>query len=106
MNEGTIDLLLYIAYGLLGLGIFAIMLFMIKQVISSPRQMIRSLIGLGVLVVVFLIAYATAEGTPVSGIETSETVLRIIEALLRVTYVAFIGGVALLIISELVNWVR
>ncbi len=106
MSEGTIDVLLYIAYGLLGLGVVSIVLFVIKHMIANPRRMLRSLIGLGLLAVVFGVAYATASGEPVAGIEVSETVLRFIEALLRVTYVAFLGGIGLLIVSEIVNLVR
>ncbi len=106
MSENLVDTLLYVAYGLVGLGVLSIILFLLKNVLSSPKQALRSLVGVGILVVLFGIFYGMSDGSPVPGIDVSAEVLRFIEGMLRLTYVAFVVGIGLLVLSELYNLVR
>ena len=52
------------AYILFGIAIIAAIIFPIIRLFSRPKQAMKSFIGLAVVVVVVLIAYAMADGTP------------------------------------------
>ncbi len=106
MSENFVDILLYVAYGLLGLGVALIILFLLKSLIGNPRQALRSLIGVAILAALYGIFYSMADSTPLGNVEVSAEVLRFVGALLRMTYVAFGLAIGLMILSELYNLVR
>jgi hypothetical protein len=66
---------------------------------SNPRGAIKSLAGIGVMALIFLIAYQTADPTNYSSIPATDTVVKIVEAglvtfliLLAITLMAMIGS--------------
>lgn len=66
---------------------------------SNPKGAVKSIIGIAVMIVIFLLAYATADGSNNSAITTSVGTIKLIQAglvtftvLLGVTVLAMIGS--------------
>lgn len=74
-------------------------------VFQNPKSAVRSLIGLGVIVVVFLVSYALSNDTPIplaSGKVIDDSFsLKFSDTALYATYIAFAGVVLSILYGEL-----
>ena len=89
-----------IAVTLLGLGVLSILVFTILQYITEPKAAIRALISIGLLAVIYLVAYFTASGNidaPVyEKFDISSSESKIIGSLINLVYI--LGSAAILAI--------
>lgn len=74
-------------------------------VFQNPKSAVRSLIGLGVIVVVFLVSYALSDDTPIplaSGKVIDDSFsLKFSDTALYATYIAFAGVILSILYGEL-----
>ncbi len=108
-QEKVVEILLYVAYVALALGVGAILFSIIMMAIRKPRALLQQLAGLAGLLVLYGISYAI-QGSEVPAFLLSyglsaETV-RMLGALLITTYILGAASFVLLIGSEILRWVR
>ena len=68
MEEGNIvDLMIYVAYALLGLAVVAAIVMPLIKSISDPKSLLGGLVGIVILLAIYGIAYTISQGdvTPV-----------------------------------------
>ncbi len=63
MEEGNIvDIMIYLAYALLGLGVIAAIVMPLINSISDPKSLLGGLIGIVFLLIIYGVAYAISQG--------------------------------------------
>jgi hypothetical protein len=99
-----LDFGLYAFYVLLAVAVLAAIVFPIVNGIKSPKELKGSLIGLGVLLVIFGISYAIS-GSEVSSRQMSlgvdETEMKLIGAGIVMFYITLVLSIVGLIYSEI-----
>jgi hypothetical protein len=91
---------LILGYVLLGLSVLVLITTSIYQLIDNPRKTLPSLIGFGVIVVLFLILYAVSSGQETYG-KVTETYSKLVGSTLNLGYIFMGGSVVILILAEL-----
>lgn len=99
------------AYVLFIIAIIAAVLFPIVRLFTRPKQAMKSFIGLAVLAVVVLIAYAMADGTPMnivgySGTDNVPSRLIFSDTIIYTMYILFGAAIVAIIATELLRKVR
>ncbi|MEX2350747.1 MAG: hypothetical protein WD554_07695 [Flavobacteriaceae bacterium] len=64
-NEGTISLYMYIAYIVLGVAIVFTLLFSLTQLFTHKESLKKTLISVGIFILIIAVSYALSEGTEV-----------------------------------------
>jgi hypothetical protein len=98
-----LDFGLYALYVLLFIAVAAAIIFPLINSLSNPAGLIKSAIGIGVILVLFGIAYALSDtALPRSAIAAglSESSVKLIGAGLIMLYIVFILAVLAVIFSE------
>ncbi|HNT50078.1 MAG TPA: hypothetical protein PKK67_05800 [Cyclobacteriaceae bacterium] len=99
-----IDIGLYVAYGLFGLSLLAAVLLPAINLTKSPGGLVKSLMGVGALVVLFFVAYLLAD-TSVSlkaaSLGETESSVKMIGAGLILFYIVMVIAVIGIIFSEI-----
>lgn len=99
-----LDFGLYALYVLLFIAVAAAIIFPLINSLSSPASLIRSAIGVGVILVLFGLAYALSDSVitrSALAAGLSEPSVRLIGAGLIMLYIVFILAVLALIYSEI-----
>jgi hypothetical protein len=99
-----IDLGLYTFYALLLIAIIAAVVFPILHSIKEPSALLKSAIGLGVVIVVFGISYALADSSvnlKAAALGVTESSSKMIGAGLIMFYIALVASLAALLYSEI-----
>ena len=99
------------AYILFGIAIIAAIIFPIIRLFSRPKQAMKSFIGLAVVVVVVLIAYAMADGTPMkiigyNGPDNVPSMLILSDTIIYTMYILFAGTILAIIGTEIYRIVK
>ncbi len=96
-----VSLILSTGYILMGIALFAVLLFSITKLLDDPKKSLKSLLGLVAIVVVFFIAYSTASGESISKVEVTGNYIKFVGGSLTLLY--FIGGAAVIaiVVSEI-----
>jgi len=63
INEGLIDTALYIGYALLAIGVIAMIVLPLINALNNPKALVRSVVGVGIVAVIYGVGYALADGT-------------------------------------------
>jgi hypothetical protein len=99
-----LDIGLYVLYGLLAIAVAAAIIFPLVNSLQNPKGLIRSAIGVVIILVLFGIGYAlsddTLSRTAVSAGMTASSV-KLIGAGLIMFYIVLVGAVLALIYSEI-----
>jgi hypothetical protein len=106
MDSGSIDAMHWLAYILLAVAVIATVVFGLKNMISTPGGLKKSLMGVGGLLVLLAIAYGLASGTDVSvedmkrvnNIETTEGIVKSVGAGINMF------GLLLLVAVGVIGW--
>jgi hypothetical protein len=105
MNSGGMNAMHWIAYILLGVAVIATVVFGLKNMISTPGGLKKSLMGIGGLLILLAVAYGLSSGTDVSvdamqklGIETSEGEIKSVGAGINMF------GLLLLVAVLVIGW--
>ena len=106
INNGSMNFMFIITYALLGIAIAASVLFGLMNLLTSKGALKKTLIGVGGLLVVVVIAYALANGTDVNldemarkGVPTTESTVKTIGMGLNVFFILTIIAVAAMLWS-------
>lgn len=91
------------SYILLIGSLIAVLAGVIMKVISDPKSMLGSLIGVGAMIVIFGISYALADGTVLKeyGTSVTETSVKMSGAGLYMFYILFIISIAAILYSNI-----
>jgi len=105
MNSGGMNAMHWIAYILLAIAVAATVIFGLKNMISTPGGLKKSLMGVGGLLILLAIAYGLSSGTDVSveamnrlGIETTEGTIKSVGAGINMF------GLLLLVAVAVIGW--
>ncbi len=100
----TIDIGIYVSYIFLGVALIAAVLLPLVNAIKHPAGLVKSLIGVGGLVVLFIVAY-TLSGSEVSSkavaMGVDESGSKMIGAGLTLFYFVFIAAALGIVFSEI-----
>jgi len=99
-----LDLGFYIFYALLFIAVALTIVFPIIHMLREPSTLIRSAIGIGVVVVLFVISYALADSEvnlKAAAVGVTPTSARLIGAGLIMFYITLVLSVLALIYSEI-----
>lgn len=72
MDQTIADILLGISYVLIAVAVIALVVFFFKKMASDVKSMKYSLIGVGAIVIIYLLGYVTASDAPVGLLEKLE----------------------------------
>ncbi|MBN8575337.1 MAG: hypothetical protein J0L66_00260 [Cytophagales bacterium] len=100
----SIDIGLYIIYVVFGVAVLSAVLLPLINAIKSPGALVKSLAGVGLLVVLFFVAYAlsTGEVTPQAIAQgVTESSSKMISAGLVTFYIVFLIAAIGVIFSEI-----
>lgn len=103
------DILIYCAYALIVVAVLAVLglglYFSIKQ---NPKSLIKIGVGAVVVAAIVGVAYVLAPGTPAVGssVQISDTMLKMTDTILNITYFSCGAAVLSIIIGAVVNAVR
>lgn len=89
---------LYLTYFLLGVAILAAVIFPIIYLVKHPATAKRSLIGVGIMVVILLLAYLISPATPQGNVSAGTA--KMVGGGLVALYILFIGAIVVAIYSE------
>lgn len=107
-NNG-VGIILTWAYILLGIAILTAVLMPLINIIQNPKNAVRSLIGLGAIAVVLIIAYVMSSDAPIQlsgSITASPAELKWTDTGLYVTYILLGAAIASIVIGEIYSWVK
>jgi len=99
-----LDLGLYLFYALLLIAVVAALVFPVIHSIKQPGALLKSAIGLGIVVVVFGVSYAIADSSvnvKAAAMGITESSSKLIGAGLIMFYVALVLSALALIYSEI-----
>ena len=99
-----LDIGLYTFYALLAIAVLAALVFPIINAIQTPKLLLKSLIGVGALLVLFGLAYAlSSDGVTAkqSAYGVTASSARMISAGLILFYITLIGSAIAVIYSEI-----
>jgi len=105
------DQIMWWAYTLLGLGALLAVFFAIYQLFTSPKQAVKTLIGLVGVIILVLIAYSLSDGTIMNipgytGTENTPEMLKFTDTILFIMYITSITAVGSIIVTEVIRKVR
>ncbi|MDE6500136.1 MAG: hypothetical protein K2K83_05465 [Rikenella sp.] len=104
-GSAALDVMLVWSFAMVILTIALTIIMPLIAVFQNPKSAVRSLIGLGILVVVFLVSYALATDDPIrlaSGKVMDDTFdLKFSDTALWMTYITFAGVVLSILFGEL-----
>ncbi|GAB1446944.1 MAG: hypothetical protein KF860_16780 [Cyclobacteriaceae bacterium] len=99
-----VDIGLYLGYGLLLVGLAAAIILPLVSALKAPKELLKSAMGVGALLVLFLIAYGLS-GAEVTAKYTSlgvgESSSKLIGAGLTMFYFVFIIALLGIVVSEI-----
>lgn len=104
-----IDLLLKWTYAVLAVSVGAVVILPLLSMAKNPKGTIRTLIGVGILLLIVGVSYALADGTTiVTPAKTYDNVieLKASDTGLYATYFAFAAAIVAIVAGELVKLFR
>lgn len=99
------------AYILCGIAVIAAIIFPIVRLFTRPKEALKSFIGLVAVIVVVLIAYALADGTPMNlkgynGPDNVPSMLIFSDTIIYTMYILFAGAILAILGSEIYRKVK
>lgn len=109
-DNGTVDPLLYWTYFMVGLTVFCAIVFsMIIMAKNDPKSLVNLGIWAGAVIVICLLAYALAAGSPAVGYNgepVTDNTLKLTDTILILTAFAGIAVLASIVVGEIVSKIR
>lgn len=105
------SLMLNWAYILTGVAIVAALIFPIGRLFVRPKEAMKSFLGIGGLVIIFLIGYALADGTPLnipgySGPDNIPGTLVLTDTIIYAMYILIFATIGAIIATEVIKKFR
>ena len=94
------------SYVLFGMAIIAALVFPIARLFTRPKQAMKSFLGLAVLIVIIVLAYAMSDGTPMklvgyTGTDNVPSMLIFSDTILYTMYFLFAGAILAILGTEI-----
>lgn len=94
------------SYVLFGIAIIAALVFPIARLFTRPKQAMKSFLGLAVLIVIIVLAYAMSDGTPMklvgyTGSDNVPSMLIFSDTILYTMYFLFAGAILAILGTEI-----
>lgn len=94
------------SYVLFGIAIIAALVFPIARLFTRPKQAMKSFLGLAVLIVIIVLAYAMSDGTPMklvgyTGPDNVPSMLIFSDTILYTMYFLFAGAILAILGTEI-----
>lgn len=109
-EDGGTNVMLVWTYILLGLTLAAALVFPLINLVQNPKAAMRSLIGLGVMIVVLAVSYAMSNTDPVvnsaGGFFTDPSELIVTDMGLYTTYIALGAAILAVVFGEVRNSIK
>lgn len=96
-----IDFGLYLTYALLAIATLAALIFPIIYLARHPKEAKQTLIGIGGMILIFLISYLIADSTVPAGSNISESTSKLVSAALTAFYILFGLAIIAAVFSEI-----
>lgn len=97
------DIAIYFTYFLIGVALVSAIVLPVIQALKSPKDLLKSLLGVGALLVLFIVAYL-ASGSDISQIAktngVTESASKLIGAGLILFYLTLVLGILGIVVSE------
>ena len=107
LGLGDVDPMLIWGYILQGIAVAAVIILPLFNLVKNPKGAVRSLVGLGIVVVLAAICYALSSDAPVvnsaGGFFEDSAVLKISDTGLYLTYIALAVAILAAIGGEIRN---
>ena len=108
---GTLDLIMFWAYGLIIFGIITAIIFPLVRMFLRPKEATKALISIAIVAIFVFIAYMLADDTvytvaELPGYDGSDNVpgtLKFAGTMLWTTYLLFFGAIASIVYVEISN---
>lgn len=100
----AIDIGIYLAYLFFGVGLVAAVVLPLINAIKAPAGLVKSLMGVGGLVVLFILAYALSGSevtTKSAALGITESSSKLIGAGLTLFYIVFVLAAIGIVVSEI-----
>ena len=99
------------AYALFAIAIIAALIFPVARLFTRPKQAMKSFIGLAFVVILVLIAYAMADGTPMkligyNGPDNVPSMLILSDTIIYTMYFLFAGAILAILGTEIYRRIR
>ncbi len=99
------------AYILCGIAIIAAVIFPVIRLFTRPKQAMKSFIGLAGIIIIVLIAYSLADGTPMklvgyTGSDNVPSMLIFSDTILYTMYILFAGAILAIIGTEIYRRIK
>ncbi len=109
-DSNGVNIGMTLMYILLGMGVLGMLAIAVKGMIDKPKSAIRTALGLGVMLLMFLIGYLIDGGTTPDkwrefGIESSGTSKAVGGALIMM-YLTLFGGLLLAVFGPFLKYLR
>ncbi|MEQ8550336.1 MAG: hypothetical protein RIC03_20640 [Cyclobacteriaceae bacterium] len=98
-----VDVGLFASYILIALCAIAAIVIPLVQSFGDPQSLIKSGVGVGVLLVVFLVGYIVADGTSAGATETTS---KLVGAGIISMYILFFGAIVGIILTEVTKIIK
>ena len=102
-----VDMMLRWAYVLLAVAVLATVLLPLLAIAKNPKSAVRTLIGLAIVAVVVVVAFALASDAPVvnsaGGFFEDKLTLKLSDTGLYATYAAFVVAIVTIIGGEIIR---
>ena len=107
-DHGGVNIILYWTYFLSAAAILSVIVFPLMNIAQNPKAAMRSLVGVGIVVVVVGLAFALSSAEPLTlsdmkTVEDDPAALRITDAGLYTTYFAMIAAIIVTVYGEVRN---
>lgn len=94
------------AYILCGIAVLSALIFPVARLVTRPKQAMKSFLGLVVIVILVLIAYAMADGTPMkiigyNGPDNVPSMLIFSDTIIYTMYFLFAGAILAILGTEI-----
>lgn len=106
-DNGGVGIILTWTYILAAIAVLAVIVFPFLNIAQNPKAAMRSLIGLGIVIVVVGVSFALSSAEPImlsnKEIADNPTDLRLTDAGLYTTYFAMVAAIIVTIYGEIRN---
>ncbi len=99
---------IYLAYFALALAALAAIIFPLIQMLQDPKNAKTAFLGIGVVIVVFLLCYMLADKEPLAIGEASASAgqMKLVEASLYVFYIMLAGSILAILYSTISRYFK
>lgn len=104
--SGTYDPIIYLSYVYVVIGIVAGLGGALIGMLSKPESAKGVLMGVGAMLVVFILAYVLADSSDYQRLNTTEGLSKLSDTLLYTFYILFIGAIGAIVFSGVKRIIR